>query len=337
MTRYSRQTILQEIGEDGQRALGRSRVVIVGCGALGTVVANNLTRAGVGRIVVIDRDFVELSNLQRQILFDEGDVGAPKAIAAVEKLRRINSEIEIEAVFDDFNFGNAERITDGADLVLDGTDNLHTRFLVNDLCVRDGVPWIYTGAVGTAGMTMNILPGTTPCLRCFVPEPPEPGSLPTCETLGVLNTIPTIVASIESTEALKILLGKHEWIEGKSLLTTYDAWSGAFDRLLLERDAACPCCGERTFPFLTEAKEGAAVALCGRNAVQLAPASKANISFPVLAERLGNAGDVTWNEFMLTLKAEGREISIFKDGRAIVKGTDDPHVATSLYARYVGI
>ncbi|TFG91826.1 MAG: NAD(P)H-binding protein, partial [Candidatus Atribacteria bacterium] len=204
--RYSRQIILPNIGEEGQKILLKSKIAIIGCGALGTVTANNLVRAGVGKISIIDRDFVELNNLQRQILFDEDDIGMPKAIAAAEKLKRVNSDVEIEAMVKDLNHMNVEKILSGVDLVLDGTDNMQTRFLINDVCVKNKISWIYTAAVGTYGMMMPIIPGRTPCFKCFLPDVPEPGSLATCDTAGILSTISAIIASIESTEAIKILL-----------------------------------------------------------------------------------------------------------------------------------
>lgn len=330
--RYSRQVILQNIGEEGQEIFLKSRVAVVGCGALGTVVANNLVRAGIGRISIIDRDFVELNNLQRQMLFEEGDVGTPKAIAAAERLRRINSKIEVEPVVADLNHTNVQEMIKDVDLVLDGTDNIQTRMVMNDACVKNGIPWIYTAAIGTFGMTMNILLGGA-CLACLFPDLPEAGSLPTCDTMGVLNTVTTIIASIESTEAMKILLGRDV---GRDLII-YDAWGHHFDTIAVKKNEACECCGERDFRFLNAEKREIITSLCGRNAIQITPAKPAEISFESLAERFKRLGEVRYNDFMLIFNVGGREISLFKDGRAIVKGTDDEKVARSLYARYVGI
>jgi adenylyltransferase/sulfurtransferase len=335
--RYSRQVILPNIGEEGQKTLLKSKIAIIGCGALGTVVANNLVRAGVGKISIIDRDFVELNNLQRQILFDEDDIGIPKAVAAAEKLKRVNSDVEIEAMVKDLNHMNAEKIMSGVDLVLDGTDNMQTRFLINDVCVKSKIPWIYTAAVGTYGMMMTIVPGRTPCFRCFLPDIPEPGSLPTCDTAGVLNTIPAIIASIESTEAMKILLGKKITTNRESNLIFYDVWSNIFEKIAVMRDKRCRCCVEHKFNFLNAAKKEIITSLCGRNAIQITPAKSADISFKSLAERLKRSGEVRFNNFILVFKERDKEISLFKDGRAIIKGTDDEKVARSLYARYVGI
>jgi len=335
--RYSRQVILPNIGEEGQKTLLKSKIVIIGCGALGTVVANNLVRAGVGKISIIDRDFVELNNLQRQILFDEDDIGIPKAVAAVEKLKRVNSDVEIEAMVKDLNHMNAEKIISGIDLVLDGTDNMQTRFLINDVCVKSKIPWIYTAAVGTYGAMMTILPGRTPCFRCFLPDTPEPGSLPTCDTVGILNTIPAIIASIESTEAIKILLKKDMTTNAESNLIFYDVWSNSFENTAVMRDKRCRCCFEHKFDFLNAAKKEIITSLCGRNAIQITPVKSAAISFKSLAERLKRLGEVRFNNFILVFRERDKEISLFKDGRAIIKGTDNEKVARSFYARYVGI
>ncbi len=335
--RYSRQILLREIGEEGQKRLLESKIAIIGVGALGCVVANNLVRAGAGRILIVDRDFVELNNLQRQMLFDEDDVDLPKAVAAVEKLRRVNSEVEIEPVVKDLNHTNAEKILRGVELLLDGTDNLQTRFLINDVCMKNDIPWIYAGAVGTQGMMMDIIPGKTACFRCFLPEVPAPGSLPTCDTAGVLNTIPAIIASIESTEAIKILLGKMTSTTTESNLIIYDAWSNTFEKMTMRRDESCRCCFEHEFDFLSAEKKEIITSLCGGNAVQITPAESTDISFDSLAERLKGLGEAKFNDFILRFKEGDREISLFKDGRAIIKGTNDEKVARSLYARYIGI
>ncbi len=335
--RYSRQILLREIGEEGQKKLLESKIAIIGVGALGSVVANNLVRAGVGRILIVDRDFVEINNLQRQMLFDEDDIGVPKAIAAAEKLRRVNSDEEIAVVVKDLNHTNAEKIMRGMDLILDGTDNMQTRFLINDVCVKNEITWIYAGAVGTHGMTMTIIPGTTPCLRCFLPDVPEPGSLPTCDTVGVLNTIPGIIASIESTEATKILLGKKTTTKAESNLIVYDAWSSTFENMTIMRDKGCRCCVKHKFDLLNVEKKEIITSLCGRNAIQITPAGAKKISLDDLALKLERLGDVRYNDFILIFKTEREEISIFKDGRAIIKGTDDEKIAKSLYARYIGV
>lgn len=271
------------------------------------------------------------------MLFDENDMGVPKVIAAAEKLRMVNSDVEIEAIVKDLNHMNAEKIMRGVDLVLDGTDNMQTRFLINDVCVKNKIPWIYTAAVGTYGMMMTIIPGRTPCFRCLLSDVPEPGTLPTCDTIGVLNTIPAIIASIESTEAIKILLGKKMATNAESNLIFYDVWSNTFEKVTITRDERCRCCVECKLDFLNAAKEETITLLCGRNAIQITTAKSADISFKSLAERLKRLGEVRFNNFILVFKDRDKEISLFKDGRAIIKGTNDEKVARSLYARYVGI
>ncbi|HEY0196764.1 MAG TPA: ThiF family adenylyltransferase [Methanobacterium sp.] len=332
--RYSRQTILQNIGEEGQKKLSQSSVAVVGCGALGTVAANNLARAGVGKIIIIDRDFVELNNLQRQMLFDENDVDEPKAIAAARKLQSINSEIEIKPVVKDLNHTNVEEILGEADLILDGTDNILTRMLVNDVCVKQGKPWIYTGAIGTSGMTMNILPDKA-CLRCLYPTIPKIGSLPTCDTMGVLNTITVIMGSMETTEALKILLG-NDYEGTDSSLRIYDAWNNSFDEVLVRKNEECPCCVEENYEYLDTEDREVITSLCGRNAIQITPADPKELSLSEMATKLEPLGEVKNTPFILIFKTEKEEISLFKDGRAIIKGTNDEKVARSVYARYIG-
>lgn len=332
--RYSRQTILQNIGEEGQEKLTQSRVAVVGCGALGTAAANNLARAGVGKIMLIDRDFVELNNLQRQMLYDENDVDEPKAIAATRKLEGINSDIRIEPVVKDLNHTNVEDILGRADMVLDGTDNIQTRMLVNDVCVKQEKPWIYTGAIGTSGMTMNIIPGKA-CLRCLYPTSPKIGSLPTCDTMGILNTITVIMGSMETTEALKILLGNtYEGVD--SYLRVYDAWNNSFDEILVRKNQECPCCVEKNYDYLDTEDREVITSLCGRNAIQITPADPKELSLNEMALKLESLGEIKNTPFILIFKTEKEEISLFKDGRAIIKGTNDEKVARSLYARYIG-
>ena len=329
--RYSRQVILPQIGRAGQDRLAEKRVGIIGCGALGSVVANTLTRAGVGYIVIIDRDFVELNNLQRQVLFDEADVGQPKAIAASEKLRRINSDITVEPVVKDVNHTNVESLLQGLDLVLDGTDNFHTRLVVNDACVKHGIPWIYAAVIGTSGLVMPIL-SDGPCLRCLFPSPPPAGALPTCDTAGVLNTASLVVAGYESTEAIKVLLGDIE----RPKLVMIDVWEQTFSTLEVEKASECVCCGKREFEFLNAEREEIITSLCGRNAVQITPATPGRISLQALASQLTPLGEVEQTEYILVFRTQDKEISVFVDGRAIIKGTDDIKLARSLYARYIG-
>ena len=337
MDRYARQILFPGIGEEGQEKLLKAKAVVVGCGALGTVIANHLTRAGVGYLVIADRDFIELNNLQRQILFDEEDIarGLPKAVAAAEKLRRVNSSVRIEPLVTDVNFGNIETLIRGADVVLDGTDNFETRYLINDACLKNNIPWIYGGVIAGNGMTMTIRPGITACLRCLFTEMPPPGTTATCDTAGVLGPIVGAIASIESSEAMKLITGRGKLNEG---LIALDLWENRFDTLAIpERAADCPACGRGDYEFLT-AREGIhTTTLCGHNAVQVSVKSAARLDFSELARRLAPVGEVSYNEFMLRLKADGREMTLFPDARAIVQGTTDESLARTLYAKYVGI
>ena len=336
LERYIRQTIFSPLGEEGQRRLLASSVVIIGCGGLGCNIASLLTRSGVGHIRVVDRDYVELDNLHRQMLFDEEDVerGLPKAIAAAEKLRKINSQVEIESLVADVHHRNIEEIIVDRDLVLDGTDNFETRYLINDACVKHDTPWIYGGAVASYGMTMNIIPHQTACLRCLFMEMPPPGTTATCDTVGILGSVPAVIASIEATEAIKLLSGKGSPNPG---VIHIDLWENTFEVFQVARqEKTCPTCGQGKFEFL-EAKEGAMVtSLCGRNAVQITPMSEASISLPALAKRLQAVGEVTFNEFMLRFQVNEFLVTIFPDARAIIRGTSDETVARNLYAKYIG-
>jgi len=335
--RYCRQSLLPEIGMEGQRKLQESRAVVVGIGALGSSAANFLVRAGVGQVVLIDRDLVELHNLQRQILYTEEDVNRPKAVAAAEILRKINSSVVIESQIVDLNVSNAEKLLVGADIVLDGTDNLPTRFLINDVCVKHGIPWIYAGAVGTGGMVMPILPGSTPCFRCLVPSLPRPGVLQTCDVAGVLNTAPAIIASYECTLALQILTGQFEAKDETSYLVHLDAWLQTFDRIAVARRPDCPCCGKGRLDFLDAVSREMITSLCGRDAIQITPAAPMEIPLEELETRLSRLGEVRFTPSMLIFRSGTEELSIFRDGRAIIKGTKDEATARSLYARYIGL
>jgi len=338
LARYSRQLLLSKVGREGQEKLLSSIVAVIGCGALGTVIASSLVRAGVGRVKIVDRDYIELNNLQRQVLFDEEDIarGLPKAIAAAEKLHKVNSQVEIEPLVADVNPGNVEEIIGDVDLVLDGTDNFETRFLINDACVKHGIPWIYGAVIVTHGMTMVIIPHRTPCFRCFLAEMPAPGSTPTCDTAGVLGPAVNIVASLEVTEGLKLLMGKEEELHGR--LIYMDAWRGTMEQLELEkRDEPCPVCDLGRFEFLEAGKGSYLTSLCGREAVQINVRGEARVSFPDLAARLNSVGQVIFNDYMLRFRVDSYDLTLFPDGRTIVEGTADEAVARSLYATYVGL
>ena len=335
--RYSRQIIFPGIGRTGQAKLGKSTVVIIGCGALGTVAAACLARAGIGRLRIVDRDFIEYHNLQRQILFDEDDVRnqIPKAIAAERHLRRVNSSIEIEGIVADVNYRSIERLIAGADVILDGVDNLETRYLINDASLKHRIPWVYGAAVSSDGMTMNIIPGKTPCIRCLFPIMPASGRVPTCDTAGVLSSAPFVIGALQSVEATKILVGAENVNRG---LITIDVWTGAFQRLQIDDSPSpdCPAC-QGKYEFL-EARFGArTTSLCGQNAVQVVLPGDTELSFEELARRFREIGQVSYNEFMLRFAVDGYETVLFPDGRAIVKGTNDESVAKGLYAKYVGM
>ncbi len=341
LARYSRQVLFERIGEQGQRRLGRARAVLFGCGALGTVLADTLVRAGLGFLRICDRDFIERDNLQRQVLFDEEDIAAnlPKAQAAAAKLAKINSEVTVEPVVLDVNYTNIERLAEGMDLLLDGTDNFETRFLINDLAVKTGRPWVYGAVIGATGLCMTVLPHDTPCLRCVFEEAPPPEMNPTCDTAGVLASAVHIVASLQAIEALKLLTGKKEEINRH--LVQIDAWSARLVNLNVQssRDQGdCVCCKRGEFPYLSGKFAGSTTTLCGRDAVQVHPGGSMRIDFSAIAAKLQPiaAGRVSYNRFMLKALVDTHELTLFPDGRAIIKGTHDPDRARTLYARYLG-
>lgn len=339
LDRYSRQIRFAPIGEAGQRRLLASRALVCGCGALGSVLANTLARSGVGKLRIVDRDFVETSNLQRQVLFDEDDVAAqlPKAVAAANKLRRINSTIEIEPIVADVDHANILGLLDGVDVLVDGTDNFETRFLLNDAAVKLGVPWVYGGCIGAGGQTMTILPGETPCLRCLVQEAPPPGAMETCDTAGILSPIINVIASIQAMEAIKILSGHRDAIQ-RSLLV-FDLWENRVLPMKAGslRDAGdCPTCCRREFPWLSGERGSHTAVLCGRNAVQLIQPGGMQLSLEALAEKLAGVGRVTRNPFLLRLAVGDYLLTVFPDGRAIIGGTDDIPTARTIYAKYIG-
>ncbi len=336
--RYSRQTRFTPIGEAGQARLASARVLLVGLGALGTVAADQIVRAGVGFVRLIDRDFVELSNLQRQSLFDEDDIrnNLPKAAAAEARLRRINSSVEIEARVEDVNPANIEEYCSDVDLVLDALDNFETRFVINDACAKHRKPWIYTAAVGSYGLVMPVIPGASPCLRCLLGNLPAPGTSPTCETAGVIAPITHIIASMQVAEALKFLTGHLNPDEIR--LTAYDVWSHRFQRIDVGKDsmATCPVCSEGKFEYL-DGNPLRTITLCGRNAVQLIPGVKGDIDFAELSKSIAAFGPVQFNDFLLKCSSPPYEVTLFKDGRAIVKGTEEPGLARSVYSKMVGL
>ena len=335
--RYVRQRILPEIGEPGQRRLAGSHAVIVGCGALGSVQAQLLARAGVGRLTVVDRDFVERANLQRQILFTDADAdgATPKAVAAERALSAINPEIVVRGVVDDLRAGTAQDLLCGADVVCDGTDNFETRYLINDWTVRNGIPWVYGGVIGTGGLVMPIVPGETACLSCVFETAPEAGSLPTCETAGVLGAAVAVVAGVQTTEIVKLLVGARDRL--LTGLLRYDGWEGSFTTVRTGGPrAGCPTCGERDFAWLEGRRGSRAARLCGRNAIQILPRQESAPSLPGVAARLGGEWEVVLGERMLRARRNGVTVNLFHDGRAIVDGTTDEAEARSILARVIG-
>jgi molybdopterin-synthase adenylyltransferase len=339
--RYSRQILFPRIGREGQERLLASRVTLIGCGALGTVLADILARAGVGFIRIVDRDYVERNNLQRQILFTEHDAtdGAPKAVAAARSLAAINSDITIEPIIADVDGTNIESLITDAGLILDGTDNFETRFLINDAAVKHRLPWVYGACVGAEGMVLPILPGRTPCLRCVWDQPPPPGQNPTCDTAGVIAPIVHIVAALQATEAIKILTGQLDAVSRKLMqIHVWETRFDAFDLAGARESADCPCCVQGRYEYLTAVRAGRSVGLCGRDAVQIAGRTDTELDFEQLAARIGPAAKsgVQFNRYLMRFEADGCLVTVFRDGRAIIKGTSQPDAARSLYAKYVG-
>lgn len=335
--RYSRQILFNGIGKDGQAKLLESRALIIGCGALGTAQVETLARAGVGTLRIADRDFVEASNLQRQTMFTEQDAEdrLPKAVAASNHISEINSEIKVEHEIIDVNHSNIERLVTDVDIVLDGTDNFATRYLINDACVKAEKNWIYGAAVGSYGVTMTVQPHQTPCLRCVFEEAPPAASAPTCDTAGVLMPIINIVASVQVSEALKLLTGQPETLH--SSLMQFDVWRNEWRKINPGPPSPdCPTCVRGEYSTLeADAGEFAAV-LCGRNAVQISPVQSTRVDFEVLAERLKPSGDVKFNEYLLRFRTDDFELTVFQDARSIIRGTSDPTTARSLYAKFIG-
>jgi molybdopterin-synthase adenylyltransferase len=337
--RYDRQARFAPFGTEGQRRLRESRALVCGCGALGSVIAETLVRAGVGFVRIVDRDFLELNNLQRQVLYDEVDVasGLPKAIAAATKLRRINSEIEIDPVVADVTHRNIAELAEGVEVIVDGTDNFAVRFLVNDYAVKHSVPWVYGGCIGAEGQTMTILPGETACLACLMSEAPPPGATPTCDTAGILAPIIGVIASIESAEAIKILSGHRDAVSRR--LTIFDVWDNqvrSVDLSRLRESGDCRVCMHGEFKWLAGEQGDSTAVLCGRNAVQLRPPAGTKVSFDEIAGRLAGIGRLQSNAFLLRLEVDNYMLTVFPDGRTIVGGTNDVTTARTVHARYIG-
>jgi adenylyltransferase/sulfurtransferase len=339
LDRYRRQVRFAPLGEDGQRKLLAARALVCGCGALGSVAADLLVRAGVGFVRIVDRDFLEADNLHRQVLFDEADVAAelPKAVAAARRLAKINSAVAVEPAVADVTAANIRALADDVDLIVDGTDNFETRFLLNDYAASTGKPWVFGGCVGAEGQVLAILPGETPCLACLTPEPPPADTQPTCETAGVIGPIVSVIAALQAAEALKILSGRREAVNRR--LTLVDLWRNELRTIGVSQvrgPTGCRACGQRDFPWLDGRRGVAATTLCGRNAVQLTSANADRVSLAELAGKLRDVGRVTANPYLLRCEVEGYRLTVFADGRTIVGGTADPAEARAVHARYVG-
>jgi adenylyltransferase/sulfurtransferase len=332
--RYSRQVLFPGIGLDGQARLAQGRIAIVGCGATGACVSGLLARAGVGRLLIIDRDYVEPSNLQRQSLFDEADAAEslPKAVAAARKIAAFNSDVQVQAEVADLTPENIEPLLGDANLVLDATDNFETRYLINDFAVKQDKPWIYAAAVAAYAVTMNIIPGETACLACMFPAPPE-GTVETCDTAGILNSAVNLVGSIQATEAIKFLVGAKDKL--RRTLLSFDVWSNEQAEIAADRPRpGCQTCEKREFIHLAGERRPQ-ITLCGRNSVQIHERNRP-VDFGEMSARLGAHGTVKHNAFVLKFWRDPYEMTLFPDGRAIIKGTNDTAVARSLYARFVG-
>jgi adenylyltransferase/sulfurtransferase len=339
LQRYARQIMFRSLGQSGQQRLSAGRALVVGCGALGSAIADSLARAGVGHLRIVDRDFLELNNLQRQLLYDEADVasGLPKAIIAQAKLQRINSQIQIEALVADVDYRNISGLLRDVNVVVDGTDNFETRFLLNDACVEAGVPWVYGGCIGSEGQTMTIVPNQSACLRCLIRDAPPPGTTPTCDTAGIIGPIVHVVAAYQVCEALKILSGQLDAVS--PWLHVFEMWENRHRQIGLQSLRAardCPTCDQRDFPWLRGERGSQSAVLCGRHAVQLSFPDRPQMPLDQLAAKLSSVGRVTHNPFLLRMEVDGYRLTIFADGRTIIGGTDDVAEARSVYARYVG-
>ncbi len=337
--RYSRQALFRGIGRQGQERIRNGRVLLVGCGALGSVIAEILVRAGVGSITIADRDYVDETNLQRQSLFTEEDwrEGIPKAIAAERRLGAINSAVQIQAVVTDVRAGTIEDLVSGRHVILDGTDNFETRYLLNDASLRWDIPWVYGACVGAYGMCVSFVPHRTPCLRCLLELIPPPGSSPTCDTAGVIGPIVHLIAAMESAEALKLLTGQLDQLSRS--IVSMDLWDNRYAALDLsgrDRNPDCPACGRGDLEFLEGRMEGRAEVMCGRNAVQISRSVPRPVDFAPIAERLASQGFVTHNAHLLRAAVGGLEVALFRDGRAIIRGARDIEEARGVYSKLIG-
>jgi len=336
--RYQKQELFRGLGPEGQARLREAGVLVAGCGALGGTIATLLVRAGIGRLRVVDRDFLELSNLGRQLLYDEADLnsGLPKAILAARKLKQMNSQVEVQGVVADLNPDNVCELISGVDLILDGLDNQETRYLINDAAVSLDLPWIYAGVIGATGNVMVIIPEKTPCLRCLFPDPAPPGVLPTCDTAGIIGSTPNLAASIAVTEAIKLLSGAQEYLSPG--LFTFDLWNNSYQLIPFETGPrqTCPCCQEKQFEFLRGRGRSTTETMCGIDAVQINPPQEFSFNLDQLVQHLEPEDIISSNKSLVRFEAEGFQFSVFPDGRVIIHGTSDHGQARALYDRYIG-
>lgn len=338
LDRYQRQMRFAPLGEEGQHKLTAARVLICGSGALGCSVADMLVRAGVGSVRLVDRDFVDLDNLHRQILFDESDAEQhmPKAVAASKRLAEINSQVQVEPIVADVNAANIRDLVQDVAVIVDGTDNFETRYLLNDIAVEAKIPWVFAGCVGAEGQTFAIVPGQTPCLTCIMSEPPPAEEMPTCESAGVLSPIVNLMASLQATETLKLLSGNAERLN--PMMTFVDLWDNRIQTISMagSRNSECSTCGKREFVWLSGNRGSSATQLCGRNSVQISPTAGGAVDLELLARKLDSVGTISANPYLLRAQVEEYSLTVFADGRTIVGGTDDPAKARTVHAKYVG-
>lgn len=331
--RYRRQVVLPEIGANGQRLLSEAHAVVVGLGALGSVSSDLLVRAGVGRVGLVDRDVVELVNLQRQTLFSEADLDRPKAEAAAERLHRVNSSVEVEAIPKDLHSGTVQDILEDADIIVDGTDNLETRFLLNEAALALHIPFIYGGAIATYGMVLAIRAPETACFRCLHPQAPLPGSLPTCETAGIFNALSAQVGAIQAGATLRLLLGEPP----SGHLFVIDGWRTEVEKIHVARRADCSACVRGEREYLGAKRSQVLASLCGSDTISLDPIHRGAVDLDGLAQRLATLGHARRAGGVLVADIEGRRLTVFPDGRALIRGVDDETEARAVYAKYVGI
>jgi adenylyltransferase/sulfurtransferase len=328
--------LVKEIGEEGQKKLLTSKVAIIGGGAIGSYVANLIARMGVRYLKIVDRDIVEEENMNSQIMFKEEDVKnkIPKAIAIKKSLEEINPQIKVEALVCDFNYQNGKKIVENVDLVIEGLDNMETRFVVNEVCVENGIPWIYNGVIGVVGVTMSIIPKKTPCLQCLIPQLPMPGELPTCDTVGMLNTVIGVVVGLGVTNGIKILLDKYT---SKGEIMFVDVWGKVFEKIKVKRKKDCFICGEGRVKKKEKNRVVKITSMCGRNMVQILPKEEKKVSLKELKERLSQIGEVSFKGYLLVCKVKNYELLIFPDMRVLIKGTNDEKEGEKIYTKYIGM